>query len=123
MKRFAFCAAVLASAALALSACATTGGGGSVPATVASADMTVEKSLLTAEASFDAVSLIAKSAADSGVLRGAKAAAALAALDKAHDALVLARSAYVLGDMAAVSLSIATATANLSAARAAVSSP
>lgn len=122
MKRFAFCAAVLASAALALSACATTGGG-SVPATVASADMTVEKSLLTAEASFDAVSLIAKSAADSGVLRGAKAAAALAALDKAHDALVLARSAYVLGDMAAVSLSIATATANLSAARAAVSSP
>lgn len=89
--------ASLAAVAL-LAGCATTGPPASPAAVVEQAATTAAKTLYVAEAGFDAASIAATQAAQSGALKGGAALAVLDALDRAHAALQVARAAYLLGD-------------------------
>jgi len=65
---------------------------------VLSGTLVDEKALYAAEAADFGAEAAAEAAADSGLLKGAAAASAQSALDKAHAALVAARAAYAAGD-------------------------
>lgn len=86
------------------SGCATT-----TPGAHASAQLTLDRSMYLAELGFDGLTRATEAAVDSGLLTGQKAADVRTYYTKAHDALLAARTAYRVGNLALASAKLAEA--------------